>query len=210
MMESSHPPFIVGVTGGSGSGKTLFLKKLISNFRDEEICLVCQDNYYKPREQQPLDEMGIPNFDTPLSLDFDSFAHDISVLKSGNAIERPEYTYNNPVAKSRMLTLKPAPIIIVEGIFVFYFPQVADQLDLKIFIDAKEHIKLSRRIKRDQEERGYSIEDVLYRYEKHVAPTYEKYIEPFKHDADLIVPNNGNFDRGLDVVVAYLKMKKET
>lgn len=200
-------PYIVGITGGSASGKTIFLRKLLAAFKEDEICLVCQDNYYKSREQQPMDELGIPNFDTPLSLDSEAFAQDISHLKSGLTIKRPEYTFNNPTAETRILTLKPAPIIVVEGIFVFYYPQIADQLDLKIFIDAKEYIKLSRRIKRDRMERGYSIEDVLYRYEKHVAPTYEKYIEPFKHDADLIIPNNGSFDKGLDVVIAYLQMK---
>jgi uridine kinase len=200
-------PYVVGITGGSASGKTMFLKRLINAFGQRQICLVSQDNYYKPREQQPLDEMGIPNFDTPFSLDFDAFALDISNLKNGKTVERPEYMYNNPQVQSRMLTFYPAPLIVVEGLFVFYFPPVANQLDLKIFIDAKEYIKLSRRIKRDQEERGYGIEDVLYRYEKHVAPTYEKYIKPFKHEADLIVPNNGNFDKAVDVLTAFLKTK---
>jgi uridine kinase len=200
-------PYIVGITGGSASGKTLFLKKLICSFQQNQVCLVSQDNYYKPREQQPVDELGIPNFDTPFSLDFDSFAQDISTLKKGMIVQRPEYTYNNANARSRMLTFYPAPLIVVEGLFVFYFSPVADQLDLKIFIDAKEYIKLSRRIKRDQEERGYTVDDVLYRYEKHVAPTYEKYIKPFKQDADLIVNNHGNFDNALEVLTEFLKKK---
>ena len=174
--------YIIGITGGSASGKTLFLNELLNAFSDQEICLISQDNYYKPVHLQPLDENGVPNFDTPLSLDFESFAKDISGLKSGMTIKRPEYTFNNPKKKPKILTFNPAPIIIVEGIFVFYFPHISKQLDLKIFIDAKEHVKLSRRIKRDRQERGYDVEDVLYRYEKHVAPTYERYIEPFKYD----------------------------
>jgi uridine kinase len=105
------------------------------------------------------------------------------------------------------LIFKPAPIIVVEGIFVFYFSEIAKLLDLKIFIDAKEHIKLKRRIYRDQVERGYDINDVLYRYEKHVAPTYERYIEPFKNEADIIIPNNSHYQKPLEMLVCYLKTK---
>jgi uridine kinase len=97
--------------------------------------------------------------------------------------------------------------VVVEGIFVLYYPELADLLDLKVFIDAKEYIKLKRRIVRDKVERGYDLDDVLYRYEMHVMPTYEKYIEPFKNDADLIIPNNRNFDHALDVIRSYLRMK---
>jgi len=106
-----------------------------------------------------------------------------------------------------MLEFAPAPVVVVEGIFVLYYPELAELLDLKVFIDAKDYIKLKRRIVRDKVERGYDLDDVLYRYENHVMPTYEKYIEPFKHEADIIVPNNSSFDKGLDVVKSYLKLK---
>lgn len=199
--------FIVGLTGGSASGKTMFLERLLDSFSKEDVCLVNQDNYYKPVHLQPLDENGVPNFDTPLSLDFELFAKDIAALKSGQSIKRPEYTFNNPNKKPKILKFTPAPIIIVEGIFVFYFPHISKQIDLKLFIDAKEHVKLTRRIKRDQEERGYDIKDVLYRYEKHVAPTYDKYIEPFKYDVDVIIPNNDQFKMALQMITAFLKTK---
>lgn len=202
-------PYIIGITGGSGSGKTVFLKKLLESFTDNQVCVVSQDNYYKAKHLQPVDDEGIPNFDTPLSLDSDLFLKDLDDLKKGLVVERPEYAFNNPAGKPRLLVFKPAPVIIVEGIFVFYFPEIARQLDLKIFIDARESVKLSRRIRRDREERGYEISDVLYRYEKHVAPTYEKYIEPFKHEADLVVPNNAGFQKALDVLTAYLKLQIE-
>lgn len=199
--------YIVGITGGSASGKTMFLNSLVNAFPAKELCLISQDNYYKPNHLQPLDEQGVPNYDTPLSLDFELFAKDIADLRSGITVKRPEYTFNNPTKKRKILTFTPAPILVVEGIFVFYFPHVSKQIDLKIFIDAKEHVKLSRRIKRDKVERGYDIDDVLYRYEKHVAPTYEKYIEPFKYDADVIVPNNAKFDNALEMITAFLKSK---
>lgn len=200
-------PFIIGISGGSASGKTLFLKNLVQSFAKGNLCLVSQDDYYKPREEQPLDENNIPNFDTPLSIDSDQLIKDIKALHAGETVQKAEYTFNNPSLKPKVLTYRPSPIIIVEGLFVFYFPELARLLDLKIFLDAKEYVKLTRRIKRDQEERGYPLEDVLYRYERHVAPTYEKYIKPFKNDADFIVPNNLHFNKALEVIVTYLNSK---
>ena len=200
-------PYIVGITGGSASGKTFFLKSLLGAFTPDEICLVSQDNYYRPRELQPKDENGVYNFDTPHSIDFDQYAQDIESLKEGKRVLRQEYTFNNPDARPAMLEFKPAPVVVVEGIFVFYFPELTKHLDLKVFIEAEEHIKLKRRIIRDRDERGYDLEDVLYRYERHVAPTYNKYIKPFKGDADIVIPNNQGFRQALDVLIAFLKTK---
>ncbi len=200
-------PYIIGITGGSASGKTLFLNTLLKSIPNKEICLISQDNYYRARELQPIDDMGIKNFDTPNSIDYEQFAHDIRELLAGRTVSKLEYAFNNPEAKPEVLTFSPAPIIVVEGIFVFYYPEVASLLDLKIFIDAKEYIKLSRRIIRDRDERGYDLEDVLYRYDRHVAPTYEKYIAPFKSDADLVIPNNNHFKNAMDVLVVYLNNK---
>ncbi|WP_226390062.1 uridine kinase [Penaeicola halotolerans] len=203
-------PYIVGITGGSASGKTLFLKKLLSAFSEKEITLISQDNYYKPRNLQPIDDKGIYNFDTPNSIDFEQYAQDITHLKEGKSVFRQEYTFNNPNKVPEMLEFKPAPIIVVEGIFVFYYPELEELLDLKVFIDAKDYIRLKRRIIRDNEERGYGLDDVLYRYENHVMPTYEKYIEPFKHYADIIVPNNTHFENALNMVTVFLKNKIKT
>lgn len=200
-------PYIVGITGGSASGKTLFLRSLLNAFSPDQICLLSQDNYYKPRHQQPVDENGVYNFDTPFSIDFELYSKHISALRAGQTVVKEEYTFNNPNAVPCMLTFLPAPIIVVEGIFVFYFPEIAKMLDMKVFIDAAEHIKLKRRIVRDKDERGYDLEDVLYRYEKHVVPTYEKYIAPFKSDADVIIPNNLHFEKALQMLVVFLKSK---
>lgn len=200
-------PYIVGVTGGSASGKTLFLNQLLKTFEPEDICLISQDNYYKPKNEQPKDELGVENFDTPHSFDFIQYSADIRNIQQGNKVFRQEYTFNNPSATPKMLEFCPAPVVVVEGIFVLYSPELADLLDLKIFIDAKDYIKLKRRIVRDKVERGHDLDDVLYRYEKHVMPTYEKYIEPFKHDADLIIPNNDNFEKALEMVKVFLKEK---
>jgi uridine kinase len=202
-----HKPYIVGITGGSASGKTTFLRQLVDSFRPEDICLISQDNYYHPRETQLKDENGVINFDLPTSIDGVSYAADVQTISQGKSFSRLEYTFNNPAIIPQTLIFNPAPIVIVEGIFVFYFEAVARLLDLKIYIDAKEHVKLHRRIIRDKEERGYDLEDVLYRYLNHVAPTYEKYIKPYKQDADIVIPNNRKFDRGLEVLVSYLNGK---
>lgn len=202
-----YQPYIIGITGGSASGKTKFLNELLNVFSSSQLCLISQDNYYRPRSEQPVDENGVKNFDTPQSIDFEAYAKDILALKNGKVVQREEYTFNNPDKKPEILEFHPAPIIVVEGIFVLYYPEVARLLDLKLFIDTKEHLKLKRRIIRDNEERGYDLEDVLYRYEKHVYPTYEKYIEPFKFDADIIIPNNTHFEKALEVVISHLKDK---
>jgi uridine kinase len=202
-----NKPYIIGITGASASGKTFFLEALRKHLGEENICLISQDNYYRPKEEQPLDENGIANYDTPFSLDLDRFLHDIKAIKAGRTIELLEYTFNNPNIIPATITYKPAPVIITEGIFLFYHPEILEQFDLKIFLDAKEHVKLKRRITRDKKERGYELEDVLYRYEYHVSPTYEKYILPFKDEADIIIPNNKNICKGLEIINLYLTNK---
>lgn len=200
-------PYIVGITGGSASGKTTFLRRLLASFAPEDICLIAQDNYYRSRELQPRDANGVVNFDLPACIDHVEYAQDIQRISQGQPVSRKEYTFNNPRAVPKKLNFRPAPIVIVEGIFVFYFEEVARLLDLKVYIDAKEYVKLHRRIVRDKLERGYDFDDVLYRYTHHVAPTYEKYIKPYKQDADLIIPNNNSFERGLEVLVSFLSSK---
>jgi len=198
-------PYTIGITGGSGSGKTYFINELSAHFRPEEICLISQDHYYKPRERQVTDSQGVKNFDLPSSIEREKLAEDILKLKRGETLLKSEYTFNNPNATPQVLEFRPAPILIVEGLFVQYFPEIEKELDLKIFIEAKDYVKLSRRIKRDNEERGYDLDDVLYRYQHHVMPVYESLIEPLKHDADFIIPNNRHFARALHVIVNALK-----
>lgn len=199
--------YTIGITGGSGSGKTFFLKNLESRFTGDELCLISQDHYYHPREMQLHDDRGIKNFDLPESIDYKQFQQDIQTLKRGEVLKKKEYTFNNPNVTPKILEFKPAPVIIVEGLFVQYFPDIEKELDLKIFIEAKDHVKLSRRIKRDKEERGYDLQDVLYRYENHVMPVYETLIKPLKHRADIVIPNNSHFNRALDFLTLAVKAK---
>src|SRR6187402_2705448 len=147
-----NKPFTIGITGGSGSGKTYLIENLSNRFRPEEVCLISQDNYYRPREEQVTDENGVQNFDLPGAIDDVRFYNDLLRLKQGETIIKQEYTFNNPSAVPKTIELRPASILIVEGIFVQYFKEIENQLDLKIFIEAKDHVKLSRRIRRDNDQ----------------------------------------------------------
>jgi uridine kinase len=204
-MSTNNRPFIIGITGGSASGKTLFLTRLMEQFDTDDICLLSQDNYYRPKEHQTQDENGIENFDLPGAIDDVAFAADVEKLRSGQMVTREEYTFNNSDKIPNLLHFNPKKILVVEGIFVFHFPEVAKLLDLKIFIDAQDKIKLKRRIKRDNEERGYDLQDVMYRWKYHVKPTYEEFIRPHKRSCDIVIPNNHHFEKGLQVIVSYLK-----
>lgn len=203
-------PLIVGITGGSGSGKTTFLKGLKKKFSQDEICFISQDDYYRPREEQQTDEHGVKNFDLPRSIDRKAFVKDVKRLIRGETVQRMEYTFNNEKASSAVLVFHPAPIVLVEGIFVFHFRKMRELLDLKVFLHAKENLKVIRRIKRDQTERNYPIDDVLYRYEHHVLPTFERYIRPYMDEADIIINNNEHFDRGLEVLSGFFHQYLQT
>ncbi len=200
-------PLTIGITGGSGSGKTYFLQRLSSHFKPEEICLISQDNYYKPRDLQPTDDHGFQNFDLPGAIDHIAFHTDLLKLKTGQDVFKKEYTFNNPLTEPRMLELKAAPILVVEGLFIQYFEEIEKELDLKLFIEAQDHVKLGRRINRDQLERGYPLDDVLYRYHHHVMPVYESLIKPLKHKADLVIPNNHHFNPALEVLVCFVRTR---
>ncbi len=200
-------PYLIGITGGSGSGKTSFIEAIRGKFSPEEVCILSQDDYYLPRDQQHTDEQGEKNFDLPQSFDKKALRRDIERLLNGETIERPEYTFNNAAATPKMLTFTPSPIVIVEGLFLFHYKKIAPMFDLKIFVYAKDNLKVIRRIKRDRVVRNYPLEDVLYKYEHHVLPSYERYILPYKDDADLVINNNDNFKQGLEVVLGFITSK---
>lgn len=197
-------PYIVGIAGGSGSGKSHFLKKLLHAFPHSELCLLTQDNYYLRKDQQPVDARGVVDFDLPESVDSVRMYNDIRSLMIGQPVELEEYTFNNPALTAGKLVFHPAPVIVVEGILIFHFNRINALFDLRIFIDAREDIKIKRRIERDRTERGYEPEDVYYRYTHHVTPVFEKYVKPWREKADLVIPNNSGFDRGFEVLKDHL------
>ncbi len=186
-----NKPFVVGIAGGSGSGKTFFLKCFLKHFSAEEVALVSQDDYYFPVAQNMTpEENKLYNFDLPDTIDHEHFEDDIEALMNGQSITKQEYTFNNPNAVPKLLEIKSAPIIIVEGLFIMHFGKIANMLDLKVFIDADEDIALQRRLRRDLMERGYSNDDVRYKWVNHVVPAYKEYLLPYKDQCDKVITNN--------------------
>ncbi|MDN3547320.1 uridine kinase family protein [Mucilaginibacter aquaedulcis] len=188
-----NKPYIIGIAGGSGSGKTFFLKCFLEHFTASEVCLVSQDDYYFPvAHNMTPEENREYNFDLPATIDHEHFQQDITRLFNNETIIKPEYTFNNPNVVPKMLEIKPAPILIVEGLFILHFRDIADMLDMKVFIDADEDIALERRLKRDLIERGYSHDDVMYKWINHVVPAYKEYLLPYKDECDRVITNNSH------------------
>jgi uridine kinase len=187
----SKKPFVIGVAGGSGSGKTFFLKCFLNHFKKEEICLLSQDDYYyRVGHTMTAEENKLYNFDLPSTIDNGQFVNDIKNLINGDTVYQKEYTFNNPNAEPKLLEIQPAPIVMVEGLFILHFEEIAEILDMKIFIDTDEDIALQRRLKRDLIERGYPEGDVLYKWNNHVMPAFNDYLLPYKEQCDKIITNN--------------------
>jgi uridine kinase len=201
----SRRPYVVGISGGSASGKTSFLKNLREALPEGAACIVSQDNYYLPKEEQFKDENDQINFDLPTSIHRSAFHNDLCKLIKGEKVVLQEYTFNNASHSAHTIELTPAPIIIMEGLFIFHYEEIRNQLDLKVYIDAREDLKLARRLRRDKDERGYPEETVMYQWNNHVMPSYHQYLRPYRDDADIIVTNNISYDKGLLVLVNHLR-----
>lgn len=195
---------IVGISGGSGSGKTSVLNGLKEQLKGYSITFISMDDYYLPRDEQLIDVNGVKNFDLPSAINVDELNKDLDNLLAGQKVVKTKYTFNNAEAETSTLTLNPSKIYIVEGLFIYHYPQLKKRFNLKVYVDASVDQKIIRRIKRDQIERNYPIEDVLYRYEHHVMPSYKNYIEAYKTEADLIINNYKGYDIGLEVLVNHL------
>jgi uridine kinase len=196
---------VLGISGGSGSGKTSFIRDIKKLFPPHHISVLSQDDYYRSREEQELDEKGICNFDLPESIDLDAFRNDIIKIKTGKSFSKLEYTFNNDSKPAETIEHHPAPVIIIEGLFIYHYSPINELLDYKILLHANDSFKIIRRIKRDQLERNYPIDDVLYRYQYHVLPAYEKYIDPFRDKVDIVINNNRNYDNGLNILAGFIK-----
>ncbi len=201
----SKPVFLIGISGGSGSGKTAFIQYLRQYFSERELALISEDNYYHSIEYQHLDENGVHNFDVPQAIDHEAFLRHLELLKRGQAIRKKEYTFNNKNAVAKEVVIQPAPVIIAEGLFIFHHTDIRNQFDLKVLIDAKDELKIIRRIKRDQIERNYPLDDVLYRYQHHVAPAFTKYIMPYLGEVDIVINNNKGYEKAGCIIRAYIE-----
>src|ERR1051326_7021843 len=198
--------YLVGITGGSASGKTHFLKSLRELFSEDELCIISQDNYYKKPGLHEKDENGEINFDRPACLDLQQVSLDIENLHGEKVVYREEYLFERIEEKPKILEFKSAPIIACEGLFIFHHPDIFKQLDLKIFIHADENIAFERRLKRDTAERNISEDFVRYQWKNHVMPAYREYLLPYMAHADIIINNNMHLDNSLKVIENHFRM----
>ncbi|MCI4668910.1 MAG: uridine kinase [Bacteroidia bacterium] len=199
-----NKPYILGICGGSGSGKTYLLRRLMELLPKDKLTFISQDNYYKKIEEQIKNEDGLVNYDHPDSLNLKDMEESLELLISGQSVSVEEYTFNVKVDKPHYLLYKPNPIIILEGLFIYHRPKVRDLIDFKVFVEAEEHVKISRRLKRDLVERAYSFDETLRDYEKFVAPMYRQFVEPQRFQSDLIVPNNVHMEKAIEVIGDHL------
>lgn len=194
---------IVGMAGGSASGKSSFLTDLKEILTDK-ISILSLDDYYKPIEEQWLDENGVVNFDIPTSIDREKFSSDLIQLLEGKDIEIPQYEFNNPdVSATTIKTIKATKILVVEGLFVFHFEEIRKHFGLSLFIEADESVRYNRRMQRDRKERGISKEMIEYQWQNHVIPAYKEYLLPVRRNADLVINNNVSYKKALDVLCTY-------
>ena len=197
-------PFVIGICGGSGSGKTTLLKRLSESFSNLSTAVFSMDNYYFPIEKQALDKNGIVNFDLPTALNEVKLTSDLLLLIKGEPIEVKEYFFNSPPDKNVLITIEPADLLIVEGLFLFHYKEVSKAIDYSVFVDVDHGIQLDRRLYRDQETRGYKRSDILYQWDNHVLPCYEQFIEPYRNDANFVFRNDQNADSDFESLRNHL------
>lgn len=193
-------PFIIGITGASGSGKSYTLDCIRSMMPIDQVCFLSLDNYYKPKEFQQKDEQGEFNFDLPSSIDIKRVQEDIQQLLAGNEVIKEEYHFNNPEKDTNTILIKPAPLLVIEGLFLFYFDTLSSLCNLKIFLDVPSDIALERRLTRDIKERGYDPQQILYQWEHHVLPSFEQYIQPYKAKAQYVLSSDQSLKKELNFI----------
>ena len=196
---------LVGVAGGSGSGKTTVVNNLVKAFKAEDAALVEQDAYYRELINMTMEEKAKVNFDHPDSIEFELLRKHLESLKNGESIERPIYDFTTHSRKEGTVKINPSKIIIVEGILIFAVPEIRELFDMKIFVDTDADEMILRRIERDMNERGRSLESVRDQYLATVKPMYLEFCEPSKRYADIIIPRGGENKVAVDMVISTLK-----
>jgi uridine kinase len=197
---------VIGITGGSGSGKTTVVKKILDFFPGNEVAVISQDAYYRDNSHLSLEERRKINFDHPNSIEFELLVKHIEALKKGQAIEEPTYDYVTSSRQQKTTRIEPRHIVIVEGILLFTDAQIRNLCNIKVYVDADSDDRLIRIIERDMLERGRSAQDVINRYQI-VKAMHEQFIEPTKRFADLIIPQGGENHIAIDVLVSMIQQK---
>src|SRR5215210_6422200 len=203
---------IIGICGGTGSGKTTIARKILDAVGRSNVVLVEQDSYYRNLADMPLDERHQANFDHPDSIDSDMLVNHLIRLKQGLAIEMPLYDFVTHTRSDKIEVIEPKPVVIVEGILIFAEPRVLDLLDVRVFVDTPDDIRLMRRLRRDINERGRTFEQTLWQYEHTIRPMHYEFVEPSKRHADIIIPEGGQMGVSVDLLcgLVYERLKKES
>ena len=198
-------PVVIGLAGGSGSGKTTVLRRIVEAFGPEQIAVLDHDAYYRDLSHLPLEARTRFNFDHPDALETDLMRRHLDTLLAGRAIQKPLYDFNAHSRADRTQRIDPRPVIIIEGILVLAEPQLCERMDIKIYVDTADDIRLLRRIRRDIQERGRSIGSVLDQYEQTVRPMHIEFVEPSKRKADVIIPRGGHNAVAIEMVLTRIQ-----
>ena len=200
-MESKF--LVIGIAGGTGSGKTTLMKNIINRFGDV-VTVLSHDNYYRRHDELTYEERCRINYDEPAALETDLMAYHLDLLRKGEAIRCPVYDFTQHNRSDETITVEPKSVIIVEGILIFENEPLRDLMDIRIFVDTDADVRLCRRIKRDVNKRGRTLESVLTQYQETVKPMHEKYVEPSKKYADIVVPEGGKNLVALDMIMGRI------
>ena len=191
---------VIGIAGGSGSGKTTLMKNLVEKFGDA-VTVVSHDNYYRRHDELSYEERCLINYDEPAAFETDLMARHLDALRRGEAIDCPVYDYTVHNRSDEVVRIQPKPVIIVEGILIFADESLRNLMDIRIFVDTDADVRLCRRIKRDVNKRGRTLESVLTQYQQTVKPMHERYVEPSKKYANLVVPEGGKNYVALEMII---------
>lgn len=199
---------VLGIAGGTGSGKTTLMKNLVQKFSDV-VTVLSHDNYYRRRDDLTYEERCLINYDEPSALETDLMAAHLDKLRHGESIECPVYDFTQHNRSGDTITITPKQVIIVEGILIFENEPLRELMDIRIFVDTDADIRLCRRIKRDVNKRGRTLESVLTQYQQTVKPMHEKYVEPSKKHAHIIIPEGGKNHVALDMIIGRIQRHLE-
>ncbi len=198
---------IIGICGGTGSGKTTIARSIVETVGLGNVVLVEQDSYYRNLSDMPLDERHQANFDHPDSLDSEMLVNHILRLKQGLSIEMPLYDFASHTRSDKFETIEPKPVVIVEGILIFAEPRVLDLLDVRVFVDTPDDIRLMRRLRRDITERGRTFERTLEQYERTIRPMHYEFVDPSKRHADIIIPEGAQTGVTVEFLCSLVREK---
>ncbi len=195
---------IIGIGGGTGSGKTTVVRKIVESLPDDSVAIIPQDSYYKDQSHLPLEVRKRTNFDHPDAFEWPLFASQIQDLRHGKSIKQPTYSYITCTRLTETILVKPKDVIIIEGIMALYDKKLRNLMDLKIFVDAGADERLLRVIQRDIVERGHPLEMLVDKYRNVLKPMHDEFIEPTKQYADIIIPNGGNNEKAIAMMQMYI------